>query len=82
MAVGGQAVAARSPIDRVLIPLGGVVDVRALIVLDTRYGNSHKLAEAVAEGVRSVNGAEVMLRRVEITGPESIIRQGKTGMHS
>ena len=49
--------------------------MKALIVFDTRYGNTHKLAEAVAEGVRSVEGAEAVLRRVEITEPESVIRQ-------
>jgi len=49
--------------------------MKVVIVFDTRYGNTHKLAEAIAEGVREVRGAEVHLRRVEITEPEDIIQQ-------
>lgn len=49
--------------------------MRVLVVFDTRYGNTHKLAEGIAEGVREVKGAEVHLRRVEITEPESVISQ-------
>jgi len=49
--------------------------MKVLIVFDTRYGNTHKLADAIAEGVREVKGAEAHLKRVEITEPEAIINQ-------
>jgi NAD(P)H dehydrogenase (quinone) len=48
---------------------------KVLIIFDTRYGNTHRLAEAIAEGAREVKGTEVNLRRVEITEPEVIIQQ-------
>ncbi len=48
---------------------------RVLIVFDTRYGNTHKLADGIAEGAREVKGTEVHLRRVEITEPEAVINQ-------
>ncbi len=51
--------------------------MKVLIVFDTRYGNVHKLAEAVAVGIRGVEGAEVLLRRVEITEPEAVIQQNE-----
>jgi len=38
--------------------------MKVLIVFDTRYGNTMRLAEAVADGARSVEGAEVRMRRV------------------
>ena len=43
-----------------------------LIVFDTRYGNTHRLALAVAEGAKSVAGAEVKLTRPSDTGTEGI----------
>lgn len=51
--------------------------MKILVIFDTRYGSTHKLAEAVAEGAREVEGAEVYLRRVEITEPEAIIQQNE-----
>ena len=51
--------------------------MKVLVIFDTRYGNVHKLAEAVAEGVQEVEGADVSLRRVEITEPEAIIQQNE-----
>lgn len=48
---------------------------KVLIIFDTRYGNTHRLAEAIAEGAREVKGTEANLRRVEITEPEVIIQQ-------
>jgi NAD(P)H dehydrogenase (quinone) len=49
--------------------------MKVLIVFDTRYGNTHKLAEAIAEGAREVRGTEAHLKRVEITEPEAVINQ-------
>jgi len=43
-----------------------------LIVIDTRYGNTHRLALAVAEGANSVPGADVKLVRAKDTGTEGI----------
>ena len=51
--------------------------MKVLIIFDTRYGNTHKLAEAVAEGTQEVEGTEVSLRRVEITEPEAVIPQNE-----
>jgi NAD(P)H dehydrogenase (quinone) len=46
--------------------------MKVLIVFDTRYGNTHRLALAVAEGARSVAGAEVKLARAADTGAEGL----------
>ncbi len=51
--------------------------MKVLIIFDTRYGNVHRLAEAMAEGVQAVEGSEVSLRRVEITEPEAAIQQNE-----
>jgi NAD(P)H dehydrogenase (quinone) len=49
--------------------------VRALIVFYSRYGNTARLAEAIADGCRRVEGCEVWLRRVpELAAPEVIER--------
>jgi len=39
--------------------------VRVLLIFDSRGGLTEQLAEAVAEGVRSVEGAELLYRRLE-----------------
>ncbi len=49
--------------------------MKVLVVFDTRYGNTHKLAEAIAEGAREVRGTDAHLKRVEITEPEAVINQ-------
>jgi NAD(P)H dehydrogenase (quinone) len=51
--------------------------LRVLIIFDTRYGNVQKLAEAVGEGAREIEGADVALRRVEITESETVIRENE-----
>lgn len=52
--------------------------MKVMVIFDTRRGNvHHKLAEAVAQGAREVEGTEVSLRRVEITEPESVIQQNE-----
>lgn len=48
---------------------------RILIIFDTRYGGTMKLAVEVAEGVKGIEGAEPVTRRVAIWEPEEIIRQ-------
>lgn len=47
--------------------------MKVLIVFYSRYGNTAKLAEAIAEGARSVPGAEVNLRRVADLAPLEVI---------
>jgi len=47
--------------------------MKVLIVYYSLYGHVHRLAEAVAEGVREVDGAEVALRRVPETLPADVL---------
>ena len=47
--------------------------MKVLVVFYSTYGHIYQMAEAVAEGVRQVNGAEVALRRVPETLPEDVI---------
>ncbi|MCD1294712.1 NAD(P)H:quinone oxidoreductase [Methanocella sp. CWC-04] len=49
--------------------------MNVLIIFDTRYGNTMKLAKAVAEGASGVKNAYVRLMRVEIIEPEEIINK-------
>ena len=41
--------------------------MKALVVFYSTYGHIYQMAEAVAEGVKQVAGAEVELRRVPET---------------
>lgn len=49
--------------------------MKALVVFYSTYGHIYQMAEAVAEGVKQVNGAEVELRRVPETLPEGVLEQ-------
>ncbi|KAF0178634.1 MAG: Trp repressor binding protein [Nitrospirae bacterium] len=49
--------------------------MKVLIVYYSMYGHIHRMAEAVAEGVRDVDGAEAALRRVPETLPETVIEK-------
>ncbi|BBO67646.1 NAD(P)H dehydrogenase (quinone) [Desulfosarcina alkanivorans] len=49
--------------------------MRILIVYYSTYGHVHKMAEAVAEGVARIDGAEAALRRVPETLPEKVLEQ-------
>jgi NAD(P)H dehydrogenase (quinone) len=51
--------------------------MKILIVYYSAYGHVHKMAEAVAEGVREIDGAEAILRRVPETLPKEVL--GKMG---
>jgi NAD(P)H dehydrogenase (quinone) len=51
--------------------------MRVLILYYSLYGHIHRMAEAVAEGVREVKGAEAVLRRVPETLPTEVL--GKMG---
>lgn len=49
--------------------------MKILIVYYSMYGHVHRMAEAVAEGARSVPGAEVALRRVPETLPAEVLEK-------
>ena len=47
--------------------------MKILVVYYSMYGHVHKMAEAIAEGAGSVEGAEVVMRRVPETLSDDII---------
>jgi NAD(P)H dehydrogenase (quinone) len=47
--------------------------MKVLIVYYSTYGHVHKMAEAIAEGVKEINGAEVVMRRVPETLPDEVL---------
>ncbi len=49
--------------------------MKVLIVYYSMYGHIHKMAQAVAEGVKSVSGAEAVLRRVPETLPAEVLEK-------
>jgi NAD(P)H dehydrogenase (quinone) len=49
--------------------------MKVLILYYSTYGHVHKMAEAVAEGVIEIEGAEAVLRRVPETLPEEVLDQ-------
>lgn len=53
--------------------------MKVLVVFYSAYGHVYRMAEAVAEGVREVSGAEVVLRQVpETLSPEILSKMGAT----
>jgi len=53
--------------------------MKVLIVFYSMYGHIYKMAEAVAEGVRAVPGAEAVLRRVPETLPPDVLQKMGAG---
>jgi NAD(P)H dehydrogenase (quinone) len=49
--------------------------MKVLVVFYSTYGHIYQMAEAVAEGVKQVKGAEVELRRVPETLPDEILEK-------
>jgi len=49
--------------------------MNVLVVYYSMYGHIYKLAQAVAEGVRSVDGANAELRRVPETLPDQVLEK-------
>jgi NAD(P)H dehydrogenase (quinone) len=49
--------------------------MEVLIAYYTTYGHIHKMAEAIAEGVKQVDGAEAVLRRVPETLSEDVLKK-------
>jgi len=50
-----------------------VAPARALLLFDSRDGLTERLAEAVAEGVRSVDGVELQYQRIEDADPKELL---------
>jgi len=48
--------------------------MKVLIVFYSMYGHIYRMAEAIAEGAREIEGAEVELRRVPETLPEEVLK--------
>jgi NAD(P)H dehydrogenase (quinone) len=49
--------------------------MKVLIVYYSTYGHVHKMAEAIAEGVQQVDGAEAIMRRVPETLSDEILEK-------
>ena len=49
--------------------------MKVLIVYYSTYGHIHQMAQAIAEGVNQVDGAEAILRRVPETLPDTVLEQ-------
>ena len=47
--------------------------MKVLVVYYSTYGHVHRMAEAIAEGVRKVPGAEAVMRRVPETLPPEVL---------
>jgi NAD(P)H dehydrogenase (quinone) len=50
-------------------------NMKVLIIYYSMYGHTHTMAQAVAEGVESVPGAEAVLRRVPETLPKDVLEK-------
>ncbi|MCU0558937.1 MAG: NAD(P)H:quinone oxidoreductase, partial [Desulfobacterales bacterium] len=53
--------------------------MKVLVVYYSMYGHVHRMAEAIAEGVKRVKGAEVALRRVPETLPQEVLEKTRFG---
>jgi NAD(P)H dehydrogenase (quinone) len=49
--------------------------MKVLIVYYSTYGHVHQMAEAIAEGVKEIDGAEAVLRRVPETLPDDVLEK-------
>ena len=49
--------------------------MKVLVVYYSTYGHVHKMAEAIAEGVKAVDGAEAVMRRVPETLPDEVLEK-------
>ena len=49
--------------------------MKVLILFHSIYGHIYRMAEAVAEGARQVEGAEVTIRRVPESVPQEVLKQ-------
>ena len=49
--------------------------MKVMVIYYSKYGHVHRMAEAVAEGARTVAGAEVVMRRVPETLPSEVLQK-------
>jgi NAD(P)H dehydrogenase (quinone) len=49
--------------------------MKVLVLYYSTYGHIHQMAEAIAQGVNEVDGAEAVLRRVPETLPQSVLEK-------
>jgi NAD(P)H dehydrogenase (quinone) len=49
--------------------------MKVLVVYYSTYGHVHKMAEAIVEGVKQVDGAEAVMRRVPETLPDEVLEK-------
>ncbi len=49
--------------------------MKVLVLFHSFYGHVHQMADAVAEGARQVEGAEVIIRRVPETLPQEVLEK-------
>ena len=49
--------------------------MKVLVVYYSTYGHVHKMAEAIAEGVKEIDGAEAVMRRVPETLPDEVLQK-------
>jgi NAD(P)H dehydrogenase (quinone) len=49
--------------------------MKVLVVYYSTYGHVHKMAEAMVEGVKQVDGAEAVMRRVPETLPDEVLEK-------
>jgi NAD(P)H dehydrogenase (quinone) len=49
--------------------------MKILVLYYSTYGHVHQMAEAIAQGVNEVSGAEAILRRVPETLPDGVLKQ-------
>jgi len=53
---------------------------KVLVLYYSFYGHIEAMAEAVAEGARTVSGAEVVIKRVPETIPEDVLKLRKENL--
>ncbi len=54
-----------------------MADVKILILYYSMYGNVYRMAEEVVTGIKEVNGAQPLLRKVPELLPEQVIKENK-----
>jgi len=52
--------------------------LQVLIIYDSKTGNTEKMAFAVAEGAREVDGVDVLVKKVDNATNETLLESGRT----
>jgi len=58
----------------ITISVEGYSQAKVLIVYDSKTGNTERMAEAVANGARSIDGVEVLKQKADVTSDDDLIR--------